>query len=60
MSDQTQDPDYLLAEVGDEVVRLQKQHAWIMRCLKDQIVFAPLDLKKEGLKVLDVGCADGT
>lgn len=54
------DPEYLLAETGNELERLRKQHAWIQTCVKGQIVFAPIDLKKDGLKVLDVGCADGT
>jgi SAM-dependent methyltransferase len=59
MADQKEDPEYLLAHTGSELERLHKQHAWIQTCLKGQIVFAPVDLKKEGMKVLDVGCADG-
>ncbi|GKT55898.1 methyltransferase domain-containing protein [Colletotrichum tofieldiae] len=50
-----------LAMVGDvhaELTRLQVQHRWIQMCLKDQIAFAPVDLTKEGLKILDMGCAD--
>ncbi|KAF4455778.1 hypothetical protein F53441_1977 [Fusarium austroafricanum] len=47
-------------EISREVERLQKQHAWVQRCLDNRIVFAPVRLDKEGLKVLDVGCADGT
>ncbi|KAF9871015.1 hypothetical protein CkaCkLH20_11432 [Colletotrichum karsti] len=57
------DKNSYLAMVGDakaEVERLQVQHRWIQMCLKDRIAFAPVDLKKEGLKVLDMGCADGT
>ncbi|KAF9771372.1 hypothetical protein IL306_010999 [Fusarium sp. DS 682] len=46
-------------EISREVERLQKQHAWVQRCLDNKIVFAPVPLDKEGLKVLDVGCADG-
>lgn len=42
-----------------EIERLQKQHAWIRTCLDNKIVFAPIDLQKPDLKVLDVGCADG-
>ncbi|KAM0425918.1 hypothetical protein ACHAPT_008856 [Fusarium lateritium] len=53
------DPQYLLNKTNREVERLQKQHAWIQRCLNNRIVFAPVDLNKQGLKVLDVGCADG-
>ncbi|KAJ4244315.1 hypothetical protein NW757_010674 [Fusarium falciforme] len=58
MSTETE-PQYLLKESNREVERLQKQHAWFQRCLNNQIVFAPVDLNKEELKVLDVGCADG-
>lgn len=54
-----EEPKYLLGDHGREVERLRKQHSWIQYCLKDQIVFAPIDLQKPGLKVLDVGCADG-
>ncbi|QGI70868.1 hypothetical protein CEK27_003197 [Fusarium fujikuroi] len=46
-------------EINREVERLQKQHAWVQRCLNSKIVFAPIPLDKEGLKILDVGCADG-
>lgn len=53
------EPQYLLKESNREVERLQKQHAWFQRCLNNQMVFAPVDLNKEELKVLDVGCADG-
>jgi len=59
MSEQTKDPEYLLVNTGPELERLRKQHAWIQTCLKGQIVFAPVDLQKKGLKMLDVGCADG-
>ncbi|KAM0439229.1 hypothetical protein ACHAQK_006335 [Fusarium lateritium] len=45
--------------ISSEVERLQKQHAWVNHVLKNKIVFAPVPLDKEGLKVLDVGCADG-
>ncbi|KXH32289.1 methyltransferase [Colletotrichum simmondsii] len=51
-----------LAMVGDvqaELTRLQVQHRWIQMCLKDKIVFAPVDTTKDGLKILDMGCADG-
>ncbi|KAF4471370.1 methyltransferase [Fusarium albosuccineum] len=53
------DDKYLFNETNSEVERLRKQHAWFQRCLNDRIVFAPVPLDKEGLKVLDVGCADG-
>lgn len=46
-------------EISREVERLQKQHAWVQRCLDNKIVFAPIPLDKEGLRILDVGCADG-
>ncbi|KAG7406648.1 Methyltransferase psoC [Fusarium oxysporum f. sp. rapae] len=46
-------------ETSREVERLQKQHAWVQRCLDSKIVFAPIPLDKEELKILDVGCADG-
>lgn len=59
MAEQKEDPEYLLAHTGAELERLHKQHAWIQTSLKGRIVFAPVDLKKDGLKVLDVGCADG-
>ncbi|CAJ0554695.1 Ff.00g132080.m01.CDS01 [Fusarium sp. VM40] len=45
--------------ISSEVDRLQKQHTWINHVLKNKIVFAPVPLDKEGLKILDVGCADG-
>lgn len=51
-----------LAMIGDaqaELERLRIQHRWLQICLKDRIAFAPVDLKKEGLRVLDMGCADG-
>jgi 2-polyprenyl-3-methyl-5-hydroxy-6-metoxy-1,4-benzoquinol methylase len=54
-----EDQDYLLGQHGREVERLQKQHRWIQSCLKGKIVFAPVELGKSGLRVLDVGCADG-
>ncbi|GKT43486.1 methyltransferase psoC [Colletotrichum spaethianum] len=50
-----------LAMVGDvkaELTRLQVQHRWIQTSTKDKIAFAPIDLTKDGLKVLDIGCAD--
>ena len=59
MAEQKQDPEYLLVNTGPELERLGKQHAWLMKTLKAQIVWAPVDTQKEGLKVLDVGCADG-
>ncbi|KAM0266803.1 hypothetical protein ACHAPA_006580 [Fusarium lateritium] len=45
--------------ISSEVERLQKQHAWVNHVLKSKIVFAPVPLDKEGLNILDVGCADG-
>ena len=54
-----ENPEYLLGGTQSELERLQKQHAWLQMCLNKQIVFAPIDLKKSGLKVLDLGCADG-
>ncbi|KAJ4252360.1 hypothetical protein NW762_010958 [Fusarium torreyae] len=56
----TSDPEYILGDATHEVERLQKQHRWIQHCLYGRIVFAPVNLDKEGLRVLDVGCADGT
>jgi len=50
---------YPLAQMQREAERLRKQHAWVQACLNNQIVFAPIDIKKPELKVLDVGCADG-
>ncbi|WQF78724.1 Putative S-adenosyl-L-methionine-dependent methyltransferase superfamily [Colletotrichum destructivum] len=58
-----QSKNQYLAMVGDvqaEITRLQVQHRWIQMCLQDQITFAPVDLTKDGVKVLDMGCADGT
>ncbi|KAK0375379.1 methyltransferase [Colletotrichum limetticola] len=52
-----------LAMVGDvqaELTRLQVQHRWIQMCLKDKIVFAPVNTTNGGLRILDMGCADGT
>ncbi|KAF5714421.1 hypothetical protein FGLOB1_3561 [Fusarium globosum] len=37
----------------------ENKHAWVQRCLNGKIVFAPIPLNREGLKILDVGCADG-
>lgn len=62
MPTEEQDVDYLFGEAGDtrrEVERLQKQHAWVQTCLKGKLVFAPVNLKTEGIKILDMGCADG-
>jgi hypothetical protein len=53
------DPKYPLGAIKSEAERLHKQHLWVQACLDNQIVFAPVDLKKPGLKILDVGCADG-
>ena len=53
------DPAYLLGATGRELERLRKQHVWIEKCLDGKVVFAPVDLQKPDLKVLDVGCADG-
>ncbi|RFN53281.1 methyltransferase protein [Fusarium flagelliforme] len=47
-------------EIRSEVERLQKQYAWIQKCINNKLVFAPVQLDKDGLRVLDVGCADGT
>lgn len=52
-------PEYLLGEVEREAERLNKQYDWVQFCLKSQIVFAPIDMKKPGLKAIDVGCAEG-
>jgi hypothetical protein len=54
-----EDPEYLLGATKQEVERLQKQHAWIKTATNNKIVFAPVDLQKPDLKILDVGCADG-
>ncbi|KAJ4244744.1 hypothetical protein NW762_014320 [Fusarium torreyae] len=53
------DQEYLLVDTSQEVKRLQQQHAWFQRCLENKIVFAPIQMDKEGLRILDVGCADG-
>lgn len=46
-------------EIKSEVERLQKQYAWVQRCIDNKIIFAPVPLEQEGIRVLDVGCADG-
>ena len=59
-NNQEEKPEYSPAAYAKrEIERLQKQHAWIRNCLGGKIVFAPVDLKQEGLKVHDIGCADG-
>ncbi|OLN96126.1 hypothetical protein CCHL11_03235 [Colletotrichum chlorophyti] len=61
--DSNADINAYLAGVSDvqvELDRLRIQHCWIQTCLNERIAFAPVDLKKPGIKVLDVGCADGT
>lgn len=50
---------YVLEGSHGEVARLQKQHLWFQNSLNGQIVFAPLELQQPGLRVLDIGCADG-
>ena len=55
-----QDRDYLMARTGPEVKRLQMQHRWFRKGTRGKIVFAPVDLQKPRLRVLDVGCADGS
>ncbi|KAH6963049.1 hypothetical protein DER45DRAFT_625150 [Fusarium avenaceum] len=55
MQDNSQCPFPIISEVD----RLQKQHTWVNHVLKNKIIFAPVPLNKEGLKILDVGCADG-
>lgn len=59
MAENKQDPEYLLVHTDSELERLRKQHAWMERSLGGKIVWAPIDMQKDGLKVLDVGCADG-
>lgn len=53
------DPEYLFKDNKRELERLQKQHVWFMRCHENKIIFAPIGLKTPGLRILDVGCADG-
>lgn len=62
MATEAENSKYLLgpAHLDSEVKRLAKQHRWIHKALNEQIVFAPVDLQKPGLSVLDIGCADGT
>ena len=57
--DQQQSAEYAFAKFEKEIKRLAKQHAWIQKCLGGRMVFAPVDLMKPGLRVLDMGCADG-
>src|SRR5258707_44735 len=57
LEDQAQDKYYLDSE--NDLERLRKQHEWIEFCLKGKLVFAPIDLQKEDMMILDVGCADG-
>jgi hypothetical protein len=54
-----EDPAYLLSATGLELERLRKQHEWIVSCFDGKVIFAPIDLQKPQLKILDVGCADG-
>lgn len=56
---ETENSQYLLGKIQSEAERLHRQHLWVQACLDNRIVFAPIDLQKPGLKVLDVGCADG-
>ncbi|KAF4944787.1 hypothetical protein FSARC_14585 [Fusarium sarcochroum] len=55
-----EDTKYLLGDNAREIERLQKQHIWIQKSHDNKIVFAPIQVTKDGLRVLDVGCADGT
>ncbi|KAJ2982102.1 hypothetical protein NQ176_g1615 [Zarea fungicola] len=57
---ETEKSQYLLGKIQSEAERLHRQHLWVQACLNNRIVFAPIDLQKPGLKVLDVGCADGS
>lgn len=52
-------PEYMLESTGHELDRLHKQHAWYMLCHNNRIVYAPIQLTTPGLRILDVGCADG-
>ena len=55
-----EEPEYSPASNANrEIERLQKQHAWMRKCLDGKFIFAPIDTKKPDLKVLDIGCADG-
>jgi 2-polyprenyl-3-methyl-5-hydroxy-6-metoxy-1,4-benzoquinol methylase len=49
----------ILGESISEIERLVLQHRWVQKCIDDRIVFAPVDLRKPDLKVLDVGCSNG-
>ena len=51
--------EYLLGDTAKEVERLQKQHAWVKKSMGNKLIFAPVDLSKPDLAILDVGCADG-
>ncbi|KAH8884134.1 S-adenosyl-L-methionine-dependent methyltransferase [Thozetella sp. PMI_491] len=59
MAEQQQDHEYMLAGIATELERLGKQHRWMLKTCNGKLIFAPVDLKKDGLKVLDIGCADG-
>ncbi|KXJ94821.1 S-adenosyl-L-methionine-dependent methyltransferase [Microdochium bolleyi] len=57
---QEEDAEYLFGDTGNEVGRLQRQHKWLVATLGGKVFFAPVDTDREGMKVLDMACADGT
>jgi hypothetical protein len=42
-----------------EQVRLEFQHETILNSMGGKILYAPVDLSKPGLRILDSGCANG-
>lgn len=42
-----------------EQVRLEDQHETVIRAMGGKPLFAPVDLSRPGLKILDSGCANG-
>jgi len=49
---------YFLPRSLEEAKRMQNQHEWVKGC-SGGLVFAPLDIKAPGLRVLDAATADG-
>lgn len=52
--------EYLLGDTSGEIQRLTIQHGIFKHGMKGKMVYAPIDLSKPNLSILDPACADGT
>ena len=57
--DEDQSKTVIKNSVDEEVARLTLQHSVVKDAMGGKLLFAPLDLNKPGLRILDSACADG-